>query len=46
MLGNAKTSKNAWDVLNKAFGSKTRVRIMYLKEKFSRSINGYKVVIE
>ena len=31
MLGNVTTSKNTWDVLNKAFATKTRARIMYLK---------------
>ncbi|KAJ1414185.1 gag-polypeptide of LTR copia-type [Sesbania bispinosa] len=37
LLSNVKSSKQAWDTLNKMFASKTRARIMYLKERLSRS---------
>ena len=46
MLGNVKTSKQAWDVLTKLFASKTRTRIMYLKERLSRSSKGLKSISE
>lgn len=35
MLGNVKTSKQAWDIINKMFASKTCARIIYLKERLS-----------
>jgi len=47
MLGNVTTSKQAWDILNKMFGSKTHSHIMHLKERLSRfskdtrSVTGY-----
>ena len=37
MLGNVKTSKNAQDVLNKAFAGNIRAKVMYLKENPFRS---------
>ena len=40
MLGNVKTSKQAWDTLNKLFASKIRHRILYLKDRLSRSFKG------
>ena len=46
MLGNVRTSKQAWNVLNKAFASKTRARVMHLKESLSRSMKGSKSVTE
>ncbi|CAJ2633340.1 unnamed protein product [Trifolium pratense] len=44
MLGNVKNSKAAWDVLNKMFASKTRARIMHLKERLTRTSKGAKSV--
>ncbi|KAK2426846.1 Copia polyprotein/retrotransposon [Trifolium repens] len=46
MLGNVKNSKAAWDVLNKMFASKTRARIMHLKEQLTRTSKGVKSVSE
>ena len=46
LLGNAKNSKDAWDILNKAFAAKTRHCIMHLKECLSRSVKGSKPVVE
>jgi len=46
MLGNVKTSKQAWDILTKMFASKTRARIMHLKERLSRSTKGSKSISE
>ena len=46
MLGNVKTSKQAWDVLHKSFASKTRARILFLKERLSRSTKGSKNIAE
>lgn len=46
MLGNVKTSKQAWDILTKMFTSKTRARIMHLKERLSRSTKGSKSISE
>ena len=40
MLGNVETSKQAWDTLNKLFASKTRHKILYLKDRLSRSFKG------
>nr|KYP46384.1 Retrovirus-related Pol polyprotein from transposon TNT 1-94 [Cajanus cajan] len=40
LLGNIKTSKQAWDILNKRYASKTRARIMHLKERLSRYTKG------
>lgn len=34
-LGNVQISQQAWDVLQKMFASKTRARIMHLKERFT-----------
>ena len=36
MLGKAKTSKYAWDVLKKDFACKIRAKLMYIKQKLSR----------
>ena len=44
MLGNVMTSKQAWDTLTRLFASKTRHRIMYLKEKLSRSSKGSQTI--
>ncbi|KAJ1443875.1 gag-polypeptide of LTR copia-type [Sesbania bispinosa] len=44
LLSNVKSSKQAWDTLNKMFASKTRARIMYLKERLSRSTKGSKTM--
>ncbi|GAU41761.1 hypothetical protein TSUD_13620 [Trifolium subterraneum] len=46
MLGNVKNSKDAWDVLNTMFASKTRSRIMHLKERLTRTTKGSKSVSE
>lgn len=46
MLGSAKNSKQAWDILNKTFASKTRTRIMQLKERLTRYNKGSKSVTE
>lgn len=46
MLGNVKTSKQAWDILTKMFASKTRARIMHLKERLSRFTKGSKPMSE
>lgn len=46
MLGNVKNAKQAWDVLSKMFASKTRARIMYLKEHLSRFTKGTKSMSE
>lgn len=46
LLGNVKSSKQAWDILKKTFASKTRSRIIHLKEKLSRSNKGSKFVSE
>ncbi|PNX80561.1 hypothetical protein L195_g036565 [Trifolium pratense] len=46
MLGNVKNSKQAWDTLTKMFASKTRSRIMHLKERLSRSTKGSKSIAE
>ena len=46
MLGNVKNSKDAWDILNKMFASKTRARIMHLKERLTRTSKGFKSVSE
>jgi len=46
MLGNVKNSKQAWDILNKMFASKTRARTMHLKERLTRSSKGSKSVSE
>lgn len=46
MLGNVKTSKQAWEILNKMFASKTRARVMHLKERLSRSPKGSKSISE
>ena len=40
MLRNVKTSKQAWDTLNKLFASKTRHRMLYLKDRLSQSFKG------
>jgi len=40
MLGNVKTSKQTWDILNKMYASKTRSRIMHLKERLTRFKKG------
>jgi hypothetical protein len=40
LLGCAQTSKQAWDILNKTYASKTRTRIMQLKERLSRFSKG------
>lgn len=46
MLGNVKTSKEAWDILHKLFASKTRPRIMHLKECLSRFTEASKPIFE
>ena len=46
MLGNVKTSKQAWDILTKMFASKTRARIMHLKERLSRFTKGSQSISE
>ena len=46
MLGNVQTSKQAWDILTRLFASKTRHRILYLKERLSRSFKGSKTMTE
>lgn len=40
MLGNVKTSKQAWDIINKMFASKMCAHIIYLKECLSRYTKG------
>nr|KYP46588.1 hypothetical protein KK1_031818 [Cajanus cajan] len=40
LLGNVKTSKQAWDILNKRYASKTHARIMHLKERLTRYTKG------
>ncbi|CAJ2637895.1 unnamed protein product [Trifolium pratense] len=45
-LGNVKTSQQAWEVLQKMFASKTRSRIMHLKERLSRLNKGASPVSE
>jgi hypothetical protein len=39
-LGTVKTSQQAWETLKKMFASKTRARIMHLKERLSRFNKG------
>lgn len=46
MLGNVNTSKQAWDTLSKMFTSKTRARIMHLKETLSRFTKGSQSISE
>lgn len=46
MLRNVKTSKQAWDIVNKMFASKTHARIIYLKECLSRYTRGNKSMSE
>ena len=46
MLGNMQTSKQAWDILTRLFASKIRHRILYLKERLSRSFKGSKTMTE
>lgn len=46
MLGNVKTSKQAWDILTKMFASKTRARVMHLKERLTRFKMGSKSISE
>lgn len=45
-LGNVKTSQQAWEILQKMFASKTRARIMHLKERLSRITKGVSPVSE
>jgi hypothetical protein len=45
-LGNVKTSQQAWDVLQKMFASKTRARIMHLKERLTRFNKGASPITE
>lgn len=45
-LGNVKTSKQAWDTLKKMFASKTRARIMHLKERLTRFTKGVSPISE
>lgn len=46
MLGNVKTLKQAWDTITKVFASRTRARIMHLKECLARSSKVNKTIIE
>lgn len=46
MLGNVKNSKQAWDILNNTFASKTCARIMQLKEQLSRFTKGSRPIFE
>lgn len=46
MLGNVKTSKQAWDILTKMFASKSRARILHLKESISRFTKGSQSISE
>lgn len=46
MLGNVKNSKQAWDTLKNMYASKTRARIMHLKERLSRFTKGATTMTE
>lgn len=45
-LGNVKSSQQAWDTLKKMFASKTRARIMHLKERLTRITKGVSPIAE
>lgn len=41
-----KNSKQAWDILTKIFASKTRARVMHLKERLSLFTKGSRMTVE